>query len=45
MNYQDQPPKPKIDRIRRRIAEGFYFNYRIYEIIAEKVVKEILRRK
>jgi len=31
--------------IRQRLAEGFYLTRAVYEIIAEKVLKELSRKK
>ena len=43
MNKSDADAR--IAKIRQKVQEGFYFSRKIYEIIAEKVIKEIFIKK
>ncbi|MFQ5648794.1 MAG: hypothetical protein ACE5IY_02520 [bacterium] len=45
MNESNELDEARRSEIQRRIEQGFYFTRRIYEVIAEKVMKEIIFRK
>ena len=45
MKNSEQDTDVRIRTIRRKVEDGFYFSKWIYELISEKVLKEIFYRK
>lgn len=45
MNNSNDAREMKLKKILEHIEDGYYFNREIYELIAEKILRELLYKK
>ncbi len=45
MDNTSEAHELRLREIKARVIDGFYFSQKIYELIAEKVLKELLCKK